>query len=250
MKIIIKNTEQIEGIKNSCKLASDALAFGEQFISSGISTEEINKKIEKFITDNGGVPAPLGYFGYPKSICTSINEVICHGIPKESDILKEGDIIKIDVSTILNGYYGDLCKTFPVGEISEEARNLLNAAKTCLDIGISQVKNDNEFGAIGVNISDYATSKGYSVVYQFVGHGVGIELHEGPQISHSNKKYDNTKMKSGMIFTIEPMINEGLPRAIVDKEDKWTARTIDGKLSAQFEHTILVTDSGCEILTY
>lgn len=249
MAIIIKNKQQIEEIKKSCKVAVNALLFIEQFIKEGISTEFINCKIEEFIRSCGAVPAPLNYHGYPKSVCTSINEVICHGIPKEQDILKNGDILKIDVSTILNGFFGDVCKTFPVGEISSEAKNLLDVTQDCLNLGILQVKPENEFGMIGKSISSYAKSKGYSVVHQFAGHGTGLQFHEEPVISHDDSKYDYSKMKSGMIFTIEPMINIGKPNAIIDENDKWTAKTIDGQLSAQFEHTVLVTDFGVEVLT-
>jgi methionyl aminopeptidase len=249
MDIIIKNDEQIEGIKKACELAVDALDYGEQFVKPGVTTQFINEQIDSYIRQYGGIPAPLGYNGYPKSVCTSINEVICHGIPKYQDVLKDGDIIKIDVSTILKGYFGDTCKTYAVGNVCDEAQRLLSVAKDCLDIGISQVRPNNEFGMIGKEISKYARSRGYSVVYQFAGHGTGLKLHEEPIVSHDDKKYDSRKMKTGMVFTIEPMINMGDPKAIIDESDHWTAKTIDGKLSAQFEHTVLVTDYGVEVLT-
>jgi methionyl aminopeptidase len=249
MGIIIKTEEQIDGIRKACQLATDALEHGEQFIKPGVTTDFINQEIEAYIRKYGGIPAPLGYHGYPKAVCTSLNEVICHGIPKAEDVLKEGDIIKVDVSTIVDGYYGDTCKTFPVGTVSEDAMRLLSVAKDCLDIGISQVRPDNEFGLIGKSIASYATSRGYGVVYQFVGHGVGLKFHEEPQVNYSGIPYDSRKMKPGMIFTIEPMINQGLAEAVIDKVDKWTARTVDGKLSAQFEHTVLVTPYGTEVLT-
>lgn len=249
MAILIKNQQQIDGIKKSCKLAIDALNYASQFVKEGTSTEEIDFEIDKFIRKNNGIPAPLGYHGFPKSICSSINEVICHGIPKKSDILYDGDIIKIDVAVILDGFFGDTCKTFAVGSISDEVQKLLDVAEQCLYLGILQVRPDNEFGMIGKAISSYAKSKGYSVVHQFAGHGVGLKFHEEPNISHDDTRYDSRKMKSGMIFTIEPMINEGISNAIIDESDKWTARTADGKLSAQFEHTVLVTDHGVEVLT-
>jgi methionyl aminopeptidase len=249
MDIIIKTEDQIHGIRKACELAADALEHGESFIKPGISTATINAEIEGYIRKFGGKPAPLGYHGYPKAVCTSINEVVCHGIPKEEDVLKEGDIIKIDVSTILNEYFGDTCKTFAVGTISEDANRLLSVAKDCLDIGISQVKPNAQFGMIGKSISSYAKSRGYGVVYQFVGHGVGLKLHEGPQISFDDLLFDSTRMMPGMIFTIEPMINQGVAEAVIDSNDKWTARTADGKLSAQFEHTVLVTEFGVEVLT-
>lgn len=249
MSIIIKTEEQIEGIRQSCQLAADCICHIEGFVRPGVSTETIDKEIEKYIRDFGGIPAPLGYRGFPKASCTSLNEVVCHGIPKSEDVLKDGDIIKIDVSTILKGYYGDTCWTFPVGRISEENNKLLSVTKDCLSIGIAQVRPDNMFGNIGRAISSYARSRGFSVVYQFVGHGVGLNFHEAPQINHDDRYFDNTKMKPGMIFTIEPMINEGIPETVVDNVDKWTARTKDGKMSAQFEHTILVTEKGAEVLT-
>lgn len=249
MAIKIKNEEQIDGIRLSCQLAADALDYAELFIKPGVTTQEIDAEIESYIRKYGGTPAPLGYRGFPKSICTSLNEVICHGIPSENDVLNEGDIIKVDVSTIKNGYYGDTCRTFAVGKISDEAQKLLSVTKDCLDIGVAQVKPDAEFGKIGKAISEYARSRGFSVVYQFVGHGIGLDFHEEPQISHSDLAYDSRKMLPGMIFCIEPMINVGKPDAVIDENDRWTARTIDGKLSAQFEHTVLVTEYGVEVLT-
>jgi methionyl aminopeptidase len=249
MTISIKTEQQVEAIRKSCQLSVDALDHAEQFIRPGISTEEIDREIEAYIRKFGGIPAPLGYHGYPKSSCTSINEVICHGIPKKDDILKEGDIIKVDVSTIVNGYFGDTCRTFPVGKISDQAQMLLSATRDCLDIGISQVRPNNEFGMIGRAISAYARLRGYGVVYEFTGHGTGLKFHEEPVIAHDDSKYDSRKMEAGMIFTIEPMINLGIAKAIIDESDRWTARTADGSLSAQFEHTVLVTDCGVEVLT-
>jgi methionyl aminopeptidase len=249
MSIILKNNHQINQIRKSCRLAAEALRYAEQFAVSGNSTELINSEVENFLYKNKAIPAPLNYNGFPKSTCISINETICHGIPKESDILKEGDIVKIDIAVILDNYFGDICGTFKIGEVSEECRNLVEVTKNCLDIGISQVKPNNEFGMIGKEISKYAKNLGYGVVYQFVGHGVGLKFHEEPMVCHDDQKYDPTKMKPGMIFTIEPMICLGDPRAIISEDDKWTAKTIDGKLSAQFEHTVLVVEGGVEVLT-
>lgn len=249
MKILIKNKEQIDGIRKSCKLSAMTLNYIEKFVVPGITTAEIDLEAERFIRENGGVPAPLGYRGYPRSICASINEVVCHGIPNNNDVLKEGDIVKVDVSTILDGYFGDTCKTFPVGVIKKESQDLILRTQECLNAGIEKVKNGNEFGMIGVAISNHARSNGYSVVYEYVGHGVGIKFHEPPNVNHSDKFYDSTKMKTNMIFTIEPMINCGVSESVLDSKDKWTVRTKDNKLSAQFEHTVLVTDEGFEILT-
>lgn len=249
MAIIIKNEEQIDGIRKSSKLAAQTLQFIAEYVKEGVSTEYLDNLIEKFIRDNGAIPATLNYHGFPKSCCISLNEVVCHGIPSKTTILKPGDILNIDVTTILNGYYGDTSKMFAVGEISEKAQNLIDATKHCLDLGIQQVKPKNKFGNIGFFISRYAKNKGYSVVYEFCGHGVGLDFHEDPQVDHIARKNSGAVMKPGMIFTIEPMINEGKAKVKIDKEDGWTARTSDLKLSAQFEHTVLVTQTGVEILT-
>lgn len=247
--IIIKTAEQIEGIRKSCRLAAETLDYAAQFVKPGISTGFIDKKIEEFIVSHGAIPATKGYNGYPKSSCISPNNVVCHGIPSENTILKDGDIINIDVTTILNGFYGDTSRMFTVGEISPQAERLVDATLHCLNLGIEQVKPGNYFGNIGFVINRYAMSKGYSVVYEFCGHGVGIDFHEEPQVDHAARRNTGELMKPGMIFTIEPMINEGKPRTNVDKHDGWTARTVDNKLSAQFEHTILVTPTGYEVLT-
>lgn len=250
MAIIIKTPEQIEGIRKSCKLAADTLQMLDEEIKEGINTEQINTLAETYIRDHGAIPAPLNYHGFPKSVCTSINEVVCHGIPDQT-ILKEGDVVNVDVTTILDGYYGDTCKMFPIGQISQEAHDLLDVTQGCLAKGIEQVKPGNEFGMIGTAIWRYAVDKGYSVVFQFCGHGVGLDFHEEPHVNHHIEVRDphfHTKMEPGMIFTIEPMINQGVAEAVI-MADKWTAKTKDGKLSAQYEHTILVTENGSEVLT-
>lgn len=248
-KIIIKTPEQIEGIRKSSQLAAKTLKYIEQFVKEGISTEFLDQKIEAFIREHAAIPATLGYSGYPKSSCISLNEVVCHGIPSEKTILKNGDILNIDVTTILDGYFGDTSKMYTVGEVSAEAQKLIEVTEHCLNLGIQQVKPNNYFGNIGFAIGRYAKAKGYSVVYEFCGHGVGLQFHEAPQVDHSARRNKVPKMKPGMTFTIEPMINMGKPTTIIDEEDGWTARTVDNKLSAQFEHTILVTETGYEILT-
>ncbi len=251
MSIIIKNEEQIAGIRKSCELAHNTLYMLDEEIKEGMTTEAINVLVETYIRDHGAIPAPLNYMNYPKSVCTSINEVICHGIPDET-VLVSGDIINIDVTTILDGYYGDTSKMFAIGEISQEAHHLLDVTQDCLAKGIARVKPDNHFGMIGTAIWRHAKDNGYSVVFQFCGHGVGVDFHEEPQINHHidiTDKHFHTLMKPGMIFTIEPMINQGLAEAVIDNSDKWTARTKDGKLSAQYEHTMLVTENGVEVLT-
>lgn len=248
-KIIIKTPEQIEGIRKSSKLAGQTLEYIAEFVKAGVSTEFLDQKIEAYMRENGAIPATLGYAGYPKSSCISLNEVVCHGIPSEDTILKDGDILNIDVTTILDGYYGDTSRMFTIGEVSAKALELIEVTKHCLNLGILQVKPGNQFGNIGFAISKYAKAKGYGVVYEFCGHGVGIDFHEEPQIDHTSRRNTGPIMKPGMTFTIEPMINEGRAGTVVDKTDKWTARTVDKKLSAQFEHTILITETGFEVLT-
>lgn len=247
--IIIKTPEQIEGIRKSSQLAGQSLIMIEEYVKPGVSTEFLNNKIEEFVRDHGAIPATIGYNGYPKATCISLNEVVCHGIPSEEQILKEGDILNIDVTTILNGYFGDTSKMYTAGEASDKAKRLIEATKHCLDLGIQQVRPGNFVGNIGFVIARYAKAQRYSVVYEFCGHGVGIEFHEAPQVDHVARKNTGDLMRPGMTFTIEPMINEGRPTTRVDKHDGWTARTSDGKLSAQFEHTVLVTDTGYDVLS-
>jgi len=248
-KIIIKTDEQIEGIRQSSKLAGSALVMIEEYIKEGVTTEHLDQIINEFILDHGAVSATLGYNGYPKTSCISLNDVVCHGIPAKDIVLKEGDILNIDITTILNGYYGDTSKMFKVGQIRPVAEKLISVAKHCLDLGIQQVRPGNYFGNIGFVIGRYAKSQQFSVVYEYCGHGVGVSFHEEPQVDHIARRNSGAVMLPGMTFTIEPMINEGKPTTRVDKYDGWTARTIDGKLSAQFEHTILVTEEGFEVLS-
>lgn len=247
--IIIKTPEQIEGIRESSQLAGQSLVMIEEYVKPGVSTEFLNNKIEEFILDHKAISATVGYNGYPKATCISLNEVVCHGIPDPNQILKEGDILNIDVTTILNGYFGDTSKMYTAGEVSPKAQRLIDAAKHCLDLGIQQVRSGNYIGNIGFVIGRYAKAQKYSVVYEFCGHGVGVEFHEDPQIDHIARRNTGDIMLPGMTFTIEPMINEGRATTRVDKADGWTARTSDGKLSAQFEHTILVTTDGYEVLS-
>lgn len=247
-KILVKNKEQIFGIRKACKLACQTLKFAEELVKPGVSTEYLNDLIHDFIIKNRGKPATLGYRNFPKSCCISINEVVCHGIPNKQ-VLLEGDIVKIDVATILNGFYGDNCATFPVGNISDVAKNLINVTKDCLQIGINEVKPNAFLNNIGNAIYNHATKNNYSVVFQYAGHGVGCEFHEEPNIIHTKSKDLGPKFQPGWIFTIEPMINIGSPFTMINEVDKWTVSTVDKSLSAQFEHTILVTNDGYEILT-
>lgn len=249
--IIIKNQVQIEGIKKSSKLAAATLDYLSKFVKPGVSTESLNDLGHKYILDHGAIPAPLNYSGFPKSICTSINNVVCHGIPSKNEILKEGDIVNIDVTTILNGYYGDVSATFPVGKINKAAQNLIDITKKCLSDSIKTLKPGKLLNdCVGKIIEPIAKKNNYSVVRELGGHGVGINFHEDPFIFHFDTSQEKVILKEGMIFTIEPMINGSEnPRITLDRHDGWTIRTYDGSLSAQFEHTILITKTGSEILT-
>jgi methionyl aminopeptidase len=217
-------------------------------VQAGVTTSRLNDLLDGYIRDHGAIPACLGYKGFPAATCISLNNVVCHGIPGDT-VLKPGDILNIDVTTILGGYYGDTSSMFHIPPIPDNTHRLLNVTKQCLDIGIRQVRPDNWFGNIGYWINQHATSHKFSVVWKFCGHGVGLHFHESPQISHIADRYTGEQMKPGMIFTIEPMINEKGPECLVSEVDGWTATTLDGGLSAQYEHTVLVTERGSEILT-
>ena len=247
-KIIIKSAEQIEGIRRSSELAASCLREVKSFVKTGVTTEYLNAICRDYIRDHKGISATVGYNGYKHETCISVNDVICHGIPGKLE-LRDGDILNIDVTTILDGFYGDTSKMFTVGGITEHAQKLIDVTKECLRIGILQCRPGNRFGNIGYEINKYATSFGYSTVYEFCGHGVGVRFHEAPEICHIDDKDTGPTMAAGMTFTIEPMINAGKARAKIDRKDGWTARTIDGKLSAQFEHTILITPTRPEVLT-
>lgn len=248
MSIIIKTPEQIEGIRKSARLAAKSLNYIEEFVKAGVTTEFLDQKIDEFLREHNAVPATLNYNGFPKSCCISINEVVCHGIPSDRE-LKNGDVLNIDVTAILDGYYGDTSRMFKIGKVSKAAEKLVDATKEALDLGIKEVYPGNRFGNIGYAISQFAKKEGYTVVYEYCGHGVGLNFHEEPQVEHESPKDSGPVMKPGMIFTIEPMINMGRAEVITSKVDGWTVTTRDKKLSAQFEHTILVTEDGYEILT-
>ncbi|MCP4748847.1 MAG: type I methionyl aminopeptidase [Desulfobacteraceae bacterium] len=246
-RIKLKSTIDIQGIRNAGKLVLQTLQLVEDHLKQGITTDSINTLVHEFTLKNNGIPAPLNYRGFPKSVCTSINEQICHGIPG-TRVLNDGDIINVDVTTILNGYYADANKTFFIGEPSAEAKKIVDVARQSLNEGIQMVKPDNTLGDIGWAIQKYSQGQGCSVVREFVGHGVGFEFHEAPQVPHFGSKNAGTRLVPGMVFTIEPMINLG-GRELIILDDKWTAITKDRSLSAQFEQTILVTETGWESLT-
>jgi methionyl aminopeptidase len=246
--ISIKSAREIELMRATSALAAKTLEFIGPYVVPGASTEDINKLCHDFIIGHGAYPSPLNYHGFPKSVCTSLNEVICHGIPDKNDILKDGDILNIDVTTYLNKFHGDTNKTFYVGNVSPEVKKLVEVTYQCMRAGIDTVKPGGHIGDIGAAIQEIAHSHGYSVVEDYCGHGIGREFHEAPQIVHVGKKGTGAEMKPGMTFTIEPMINLGQKEGKVLK-DGWTVVTKDKKWSAQFEHTILVTPTGHEILT-
>lgn len=247
---LIKTAEQIDKIKESCKINNAVLDYVAQNIHAGISTEEINRMVYEKTTQLGGIPAPLGFEGFPKSVCTSVNDQVCHGIPSEDDILQEGDIVNVDVSTIYNGYYSDASRMFCIGQISDEARRLVEVTKECVEIGISKVKPWTCLGDMGHAIHEHALKNGYTVVPDIGGHGVGLEFHEEPWVSYVTLPDTEMLMVPGMIFTIEPMVNMGTDEVFVDADNDWTVYTDDGQLSAQWEVTVLVTEDGCEVLAW
>jgi len=249
MTIKIKTAEEIEKMRVAGKLASEVLEMIEPHVKAGITTSELNDICAKYTEEvQEAISAPLNYHGFPKSICTSVNHVVCHGIPDDT-VLKDGDIINIDITVIKDGYHGDTSKMFLIGDVTPENARLCRITQESLYLALKKVKPGVAFGEIGATIQKFIKKAGrYSIVKEYCGHGIGSEFHEEPQIVHY-KNNDKTKMKEGMCFTIEPMINLGRANTILDKEDNWTVYTIDGKNSAQWEHTILVTKTGCEILT-
>jgi methionyl aminopeptidase len=247
-RIVLLSSREIEKMRQAGQFAAELLDHLEPMVKPGVSTLELNDEAERWTQARGATSAPLGYHGFPKSICTSVNEVVCHGIPNAKEILKDGDIINIDVTPLVDGYHGDTSKTFMVGEPSPIARQLVEVTEECLRRGIAAVQPGARVGDIGAAIQEYAEAQGFSVVRDFVGHGVSRVFHTAPQIPHYGTRGKGKKLRPGMVFTIEPMINEGTWEVEV-LADKWTAVTKDRKLSAQFEHTIAVTETGVEILT-
>ena len=247
---LIKTPAQIEKIKESCKINVAVLDYVAEHIKAGISTAEIDKWVYDITTKMGGVPAPLNFEGFPKSVCTSINNEVCHGIPSEDVIIKDGDIINVDVSTNLNGYFSDSSRMFCIGNVSEENRRLVEETKNAVYEGLKQVKPWGFLGDMGQAVNDYVKSKGYSVVREVGGHGIGLEFHEDPWVSYISKKGTEMLMVPGMIFTIEPMVNAGKPDIFVDEDNGWTIYTEDNSMSAQWEIQVLVTEDGYEIIAY
>ena len=248
---LIKTAEQIEGIRRAGVLNTAVLDEVEKNIRPGMSTEEINTIVHEFTVSNGGIPAPLNYEGFPKSVCTSVNEVVCHGIPSEDEILEVGDIVNVDVTTILDGYFADASRMLVIGgKTTPKKQKLVDVAKECLEIGMETAKPYCFVGDLGYEIAKHAHKNGFSVVRDLCGHGVGLEFHEDPDIVHYGKRGKGMLLVPGMVFTIEPMINMGDWRVFVDEQDGWTVVSEDELPSAQWEHTFVMTDHGLEILTY
>jgi len=245
--IRIKSPEEIEAMRPACRLAADTLVMIEDHIRPGITTDEINDLVHEFTVNRGATPAPLNYRGFPKSVCTSVNHVVCHGIPGGKKLVT-GDIVNVDVTTILNGWHGDTSKTFYVGESKPKARKVTEVARTALELGIAAARPGATLGDIGHAIQSYVEGEKCSVVREYCGHGIGREFHEDPQVLHYGKRGDGLELKAGMVFTIEPMVNLG-KAAVKLLNDGWTVVTRDKSLSAQFEHTIAIRESGTEILT-
>lgn len=246
---MLKTPEQIEAIRESAKLNTAVLDHVAAHIRAGISTADIDRLVYDYTTAHGGIPAPLNYEGFPKSVCTSLNNEICHGIPDEDIILEDGDIINVDVSTILNGYFSDASRMFIIGEPSDRAAKLVQVTKECVELGLAEAKPWGHLGDIADAIYSHARANGYTVVEEIGGHGIGLEFHEEPFVSYVTPRGSEMVLVPGMIFTIEPMINEGSPDFFIDADNGWTVYTDDDMLSAQIEYMVLITEDGAEVLT-
>lgn len=248
-KKIILNDADIEGIRKSGVINDGALDLMTDMVKPGVDTLTLNNAAHEYIVSHGGIPACLNYSGFPKSVCISINEVVCHGIPSEKTILKEGDIVNIDITTILDGYYADASRMYIVGETSEGAKKLVKVARECMELGIEAAQPWHFLGDIGAACEEHAHANGYSVVTELGGHGVGKEFHTEPFVPHVGEVDTGMLLVPGMVLTVEPMINAGKYKVVVDKKDGWTVRTKDKSLSAQWEKTILITETGNEVLS-
>jgi methionyl aminopeptidase len=245
---LIKSPKEIEGLRVVGLMAAETLLMVGENLRAGMTTDDINTLVHEDTVKRGAYPSPLNYRGFPKSVCTSVNDVVCHGIPGPQ-VLRDGDIINVDVTSYYGGFHGDTSATFYIGAPSAGARKVTEVARKSLELGIATVREGSFLGDIGAAIQEYAEAEGCSVVRDFVGHGIGRKFHEPPQVKHYGKRGTGERLKAGMVFTIEPMINLGSWQVKVDPADKWTATTADGSLSAQFEHMIVVTKTGCEVLT-
>lgn len=247
---IIKNEKQLQGMRESSKINVAVLDYVSEHIHAGMTTEEIDQMVYEKTTQMGGIPAPLNYQGYPKSVCTSINEQVCHGIPSSNVQLIDGDIVNVDCSTIYNGYFSDSSRMFCIGDVAPENKKLVEVAKECVELGLKQVKPWGHLGDVAQVINDHAKSNGYTVVRDVGGHGIGLEFHETPFVSYVIKKGTGMIMAPGMVFTIEPMINMGTCEIYVDENNGWTIYTDDEKTSAQWEIMVHVTETGYEVMSW
>lgn len=247
---IIKSEADIAGMKKAAIINNGVLDLVGEKIRVGMSTEEINTLVHNYTIEQGGIPAPLNYDGYPKSVCVSINNVVCHGIPSEETILKEGDIVNVDVTTIVEGYFADASRMYMIGKVSEEAERLVRVAKECMEKGIEAIKPWGFLGDIGAAVQEHAEKNGYSIVIDLGGHGIGKIFHEEPFVPHVGIRGEGMLLVPGMTLTVEPMVNAGGYEVYIDEEDGWTVYTEDGSLSAQWEHTLLITDTGVEIIAH
>ncbi|MCI8976050.1 MAG: methionyl aminopeptidase [Lachnospiraceae bacterium] len=247
---ILKTEKQIQGIRESSVINMAVLDAVGEMIGPGVSTQQIDDVVTEVTARMGGIAAPLNYEGFPKSVCTSINEVVCHGIPSKDVILKDGDIVNVDVSTLYKGYYSDSSRMYCIGQVSGEKRKLVEVTKECMELGLSMVKPWNFLGDMAQAVNDHARKNGYSVVVDIGGHGIGLEFHEEPFVSYVTSAGTEMLMAPGMVFTIEPMVNMGTSEIYVDDNDGWTVYTADGKPSAQWEITVAVTKDGYEVLTW
>lgn len=247
---VLRTPEQLAGIRESAQINTALLDYIAENIREGMSTAEIDDMVYDFTTAHGAIPAPLNYEGFPKSVCTSINDVVCHGIPNKHDILRNGDIVNVDVSTIYKGFFSDASRMFMIGEVNPQVRKLVEVTKECMEIGIRAAQPWAQLGDVGAAIQEHAEKNGFSVVRDLCGHGVGMKFHEAPDVEHFGRRGTGMVIVPGMTFTIEPMINMGRLDVFVDEEDGWTVYTDDGKPSAQWENMILITETGNEILSY
>ncbi|MDO4951303.1 MAG: type I methionyl aminopeptidase [Bacteroidales bacterium] len=246
---LIKTPEQVVGIRESGKITNGALDLVAHEIKAGMTTEDINRLVHEYTLDHGGIPAPLNYEGFPKSVCTSINDVVCHGIPSEEEMLLPGDIVNVDVTTIYKGYYADASRMYIIEDTYPEWKRLVKVAKECRDLGAAVTKPYTFVGDMAKVITKHAHANGYTVVRELCGHGVGLDFHEAPDVDHYGVRgKSGMLLVPGMVFTIEPMINLGSRDVFQDEDDGWTICTEDGQPSAQWEHTYLLTDKGLEIL--
>jgi len=247
---MIKNKEQIEGIRQSGKINTEILDIVSEHIKAGVTTEYLNTLVHNLTIERNAIPAPLNYEGFPKSVCISINEEVCHGIPDPDVVIEDGDIVNVDVTTIYNGYYADASRMFLIGDVDEKSKKLVQVAKECLDLGVRAARPWSFLGDIGGAIVPHAKKNGFSIVRGIGGHGVGVGFHEDPYVSHVGKKGTGVLLVPGMTFTIEPMVNMGTSEVVVDEDNGWTIYTEDGLPSAQWEYTVLITEEGIEILTH